>query len=48
LDTVVHHKHLATAGKFVFYRLLLSVDDKQPAVTVTDIEFRVRQTGYAK
>ena len=36
------------AKKFVFYRLLLSVDEKQPAVTVTDIEFRVRQTGYAK
>ena len=36
------------AKKFVFYRLLLSVDDKQPAVTVTDVEFRVRQTGYAK
>ena len=36
------------AKKFVFYRLLLSVKDKQPAVTVTDVEFRVRQTGYAK
>jgi hypothetical protein len=36
------------AKKFVFYRLLLTVDDKQPAVTVTDVEFRVRQTGYAK
>jgi hypothetical protein len=36
------------AKKFVFYRLLLSVVDKQPAVTVTDVEFRVRQTGYAK
>lgn len=36
------------AKKFVFYRLLLSVMDKQPAVTVTDVEFRVRQTGYAK
>jgi hypothetical protein len=36
------------AKKFVFYRLLLSVDEKQPAVTVTDVEFRVRQTGYAK
>ena len=36
------------AKKFVFYRLLLSVDDKQRAVTVTDVEFRVRQTGYAK
>ena len=36
------------AKKFVFYRLLLSVEDKQPAVTVTDVEFRVRQTGYAK
>jgi len=36
------------AKKFVFYRLLLTVDDKQSAVTVTDVEFRVRQTGYAK
>ena len=36
------------AKKFVFYRLLLSVMDKQPAVTATDVEFRVRQTGYAK
>lgn len=36
------------AKKFVFYRLLLSVMDKQPAVTVTDVEFRVRQTGYTK
>jgi hypothetical protein len=36
------------AKKFVFYRLMLEVDDYQPAVTVTDIEIRVRQTGYAK
>ena len=36
------------AKKFVFYRLLLSVRDKQPAVTVTDIEIQVRQTGQAK
>ena len=36
------------AKKFVFYRLLLSVDEKMRAVTVTDVEFRVRQTGYAK
>ena len=36
------------AKKFVFYRLRLTVEDKQPAVTVTDVEFLVRQTGYAK
>ena len=36
------------AKKFVFYRLLLSVDEKMPAVTVTNVDFRVRQTGYAK
>ena len=36
------------AKKFVFYRLMLEVDDYQPPVTVTDIEIRVRQTGYAK
>ena len=36
------------AKKFVFYRLILEADDYQPAVTVTDIEIRVRQTGYAK
>ena len=36
------------AKKFVFYHLLFTVDDKQPAVTVTDVEFLVRQTGYAK
>jgi len=36
------------AKKFVYYRLMLSVEDYQPAVTVTDVEIRVRQTGYAK
>ena len=36
------------AKKFVYYRLLLSVDTKQPPVTVTDVEIRVRSTGYAK
>ena len=36
------------AKKFVFYHLILTVEEKQPAVTVTDIEFQVRQTGYAK
>lgn len=36
------------AKKFVYYRLLLSVDDLQPAVTVTNVDFRVRQTGYSK
>lgn len=36
------------AKKFVFYRLLLSVNEKMPAVTVTNVDFRVRQTGYAK
>ena len=36
------------AKKFVYYHLLLSVDDIQYPVTVTDVSFRVRQTGYAK
>jgi len=36
------------AKKFVYYRLLLSVDEIMPAVTVTNVDFRVRQTGYAK
>jgi len=36
------------AKKFVYYRLKLSVDDKQPAVTVTDVNILVRATGYAK
>ena len=36
------------AKKFVFYHLLLSVDDFQYPVTVTNVDFRVRQTGYAK
>lgn len=36
------------AKKFAFYRLILSVKEKQPAVTVTNIDFRVRQTGYTK
>ena len=36
------------AKKFVYYRLQLSVDDKQPPVTVTNVDFRVRPTGYAK
>lgn len=36
------------AKKFVFYKLILSVDHKMPAVTVTNVDFRVRQTGYSK
>lgn len=36
------------AKKFVFYKLLLSVDTKMPAVTITNVDFRVRQTGYSK
>ena len=36
------------AKKFVYYRLLLSVDEVMPAVTVTNVDFRVRQTGYTK
>ena len=36
------------AKKFVYYRLILSVDEKMPSTTVTDIEIRVRSTGYAK
>ena len=36
------------AKKFTFYKLLLSVDRKMPAVTITNVDFRVRQTGYSK
>ena len=36
------------AKKFVFYKLLLSVSKKMPAVTITNVDFRVRQTGYSK
>ena len=36
------------AKKFVYYRLLLSAKEIMPAVTVTNVDFRVRQTGYAK
>ena len=36
------------AKKFTFYKLLLSVDEKVPAVTVTNVDFRVRTTGYSK
>lgn len=36
------------AKKFVYYRLILDVNDKQPAVTVTNVDFRVRPTGYSK
>ena len=36
------------AKKFVYYYLSLSVTNKQPAVTVTDISVRVRTTGYAR
>ena len=36
------------AKKFVFYKLLLSVDKKMPAVTVTNVNFKVRTTGEAK
>ena len=36
------------AKKFTYYKLLLSVDTKMPAVTVTNVDFRVRQTGYSK
>lgn len=36
------------AKKFTFYKLLLSVDRAMPAVTVTNVDFRVRQTGYSK
>lgn len=36
------------AKKFVFYRLILSVEEKMPAVTVTNVSIRVRTTGYAK
>jgi hypothetical protein len=36
------------AKKFEYYRLILSVDKKMPAVTVTNVDIRVRQTGYAK
>ena len=36
------------AKKFVFYHLLLSVEDEEYPVTITNVDFRVRQTGYAK
>ena len=36
------------AKKFTYYKLVLSVKDKMPAVTVTNVVFRVRQTGYSK
>jgi hypothetical protein len=36
------------AKKFVYYRLLLSTEGRIPAVTVTNVDFRVRQTGFAK
>ena len=36
------------AKKFVFYRLELMVNEKMPAPTVTNVDFRVRQTGYSK
>ena len=36
------------AKKFVYYRLMLSVEEKMPAVTVTDVNILVRATGYAK
>ena len=36
------------AKKFVYYRLRLEVNEKMPPVTVTNVDFRVRQTGYAK
>lgn len=36
------------AKKFVYYRLLLSVRERMLPVTVTNVSFRVRQTGYAK
>ena len=36
------------AKKFVYYRLKLSVEEKMPAVTVTDVNILVRATGYAK
>ena len=36
------------AKKFVNYRLGFFTDWKQPPVTVTDVSFRVRTTGYAK
>lgn len=36
------------AKKFVFYHLIFEVDTKQPPVTITNVDFRVRITGYAK
>ncbi len=36
------------AKKFVFYKLLLSIDGIMPAPTITNVDFRVRQTGYSK
>jgi len=36
------------AKKFEFYYLGLAVREKMPAVTVTNVDFRVRTTGYAR
>lgn len=36
------------AKKFTYYKLILYVDEKIPAVTITNVDFRVRQTGYSK
>ena len=36
------------AKKFLFYRLELMVNEKMPAVTVTNVDFRIRATGYSK
>ena len=36
------------AKKFTYYTLQLSVNKKMPAVTITNVDFRVRQTGYSK
>ena len=36
------------AKKFTYYRLLLNQKELAPPVTVLNIDFRVRQTGYAK
>lgn len=36
------------AKKFVFYKLLFKTDSNGPAITIMNVNFRVRQTGYSK
>ena len=36
------------AKKFAFYHLIFEVKDKQPPVTITNVDIRVRTTGYVR